>query len=502
MICMVKVRKNDLTNRLKMLICITFKFHHLKPNLNSIGMNAYVSSRIKVLKMLVGILLLLGLSIQVQAQTIKTKTPKRPKGQEDVLRLVCEPIPVVRVAVIGLGMRGSEAVSRLTYIDGVEIVALCDMLEKNTKAGNETLKERGFTQAQEFVGEDSWKKVTALPNVDLIYICTDWLNHAKMAIQGMKDGKHVVVEVPGALTMNEIWEIINTAEQTRKHCMMLENCVYDFFELTSLNMAQQGLFGEILHAEGSYIHNLEPFWKYYWNNWRLDYNQKHRGDIYPTHGMGPACFALNIHRGDKMNFLVSVDTKVVNIPAHIKEKTGEELTNFQNGDHTTTMIRTEMGKTIEIQHNVATPRPYTRMYQLTGTKGFANKYPVEGYALDSKILSEDLNPKHLKFTAHDYVSEGMRDSIMLKYKHPIVLDIEAKAKEVGGHGGMDYIMDYRLIYCLHNGLPLDMDVYDLAEWSCLSPLTEISLNNNSAPVEIPDFTRGSWNKLKKVEFAK
>ncbi len=465
-------------------------------------MNAYVSSRMKLLKMLVGILILLGFSIQLHAQTIKTKTPKRPKAQQDVLRLACDPIPIVRVAVIGLGMRGSEAVSRLTYIDGVEIVALCDMVEKNAKVCNETLKERGLPQAQEFVGEDAWRKVTALPNVDLIYICTDWLNHAKMAIQGMKDGKHVVVEVPGALTMNEIWEIINTAEQTRKHCMMLENCVYDFFELTSLNMAQQGLFGEILHAEGSYIHNLEPFWKYYWNNWRLDYNHHHRGDIYPTHGMGPACFALNIHRGDKMNYLVSMDTKVVNIPAHIKQKSNIELSNFQNGDHTTTMIRTEMGKTIEIQHNVATPRPYTRMYQLTGTKGFANKYPVEGYALDSKMLSEDLNPKHLKFTAHDYVSDGMRDSIMLKYKHPIVIDIEEKAKEVGGHGGMDYIMDYRLMYCLHNGLPLDMDVYDLAEWSCLGPLTEISLNNNSAPVEIPDFTRGGWNKLKRVEFAK
>ncbi|MFM2316849.1 MAG: hypothetical protein RLZZ155_1181, partial [Bacteroidota bacterium] len=146
----------------------------------------------KLLKMLAGILILLGFSIQMHAQTIKTKTPKRPKGQQDVLRLACDPIPVVRVAVIGLGMRGSEAVSRLTYIDGVEVVALCDMVEKNAKACNETLKERGLPQAQEFVGEDSWKKVTALPNVDLIYICTDWLNHAKMAIQGMKDGKHVV----------------------------------------------------------------------------------------------------------------------------------------------------------------------------------------------------------------------------------------------------------------------------------------------------------------------
>jgi hypothetical protein len=234
----------------------------------------------------------------------------------------------------------------------------------------------------------------------------------------------------------------------------------------------------------------------------LDYNQKHRGDIYPTHGMGPACLALNIHRGDKMNYLVSMDTKVVSIPAFIKEQKGQDLLDFKNGDHTTTMIRTQNGKTIEIQHNVATPRPYTRMYQLTGTKGFANKYPYEGYALDSKLVSKDMNPNGLNFSAHSYVSEGLKDSLMAKYKHPIVRDIEAKSKEVGGHGGMDYIMDYRLIHCLQNGLPLDMDVYDLAEWSCLGALTEISLNNNSAPVEIPDFTRGGWMNYKVVEFSK
>jgi predicted dehydrogenase len=376
------------------------------------------------------------------------------------------------------------------------------MVAANTKASNETLKERGFPQALEFVGEDAWRKVTALPNVDLVYVCTDWLNHAKIGVQAMKDGKHVVIEVPGALTMDEIWELINTSEKTRKHCMQLENCVYDFFELTTLNMAQQGLFGELLHAEGSYIHNLEPYWGEYWNNWRLDYNQKHRGDIYPTHGMGPACLALNIHRGDKMNYLVSMDTKVVSIPAFIKEQKGQDLLDFKNGDHTTTMIRTQNGKTIEIQHNVATPRPYTRMYQLTGTKGFANKYPYEGYALDSKLVSKDMNPNGLNFSAHSYVSEGLKDSLMAKYKHPIVRDIEAKSKEVGGHGGMDYIMDYRLIHCLQNGLPLDMDVYDLAEWSCLGALTEISLNNNSAPVEIPDFTRGGWMNYKVVEFSK
>lgn len=438
----------------------------------------------------------------MSAQIIKTKAPKRDKGQTDVLRLATPAIPIVHVAVIGLGMRGTGAVDRMTNIPGVEIVALCDMMEERTKAANDTLVKHGMPKAEVFFGEDSWKKVTALKNVDLVYIVTDWKHHASIAVQAMKDGKHVAVEVPGALTMTEIWDIIDTSEKTRKHCMMLENCVYDFFELTTLNMAQQGLFGEILHAEGSYIHGLQPYWGNYWNNWRMDYNRKHRGDIYPTHGMGPACLALNIHRGDKMNFLVSMDTKAVGNPAFIKEKTGEVVTDFRNGDHTMTMIRTEKGKTIQIQHDVTSPRPYSRMYQLSGTKGFANKYPVEGYAIDAKEAGEEISKNYQNLNAEEFVSEDVKKILMEKYKNPIVKDIEEKAKKVGGHGGMDFIMDYRMFYCIQNGLPLDMDVYDLAEWSCLSPLTEISLDNNSSPVEIPDFTRGSWQKLKTVEFSK
>ncbi len=454
-----------------------------------------------ILKLILAVCLLFGPTI-VNSQIIKTKTPARAKGQTDVLRLATAPIPTVRVAFIGLGMRGPGAVERMTHIPGVEIVALCDMTQENTSKANAILAKQGFPKAQEFYGdENAWRKVTALPNVDLVYVATDWKHHALIGVQAMKDGKHVAIEVPGAMTMKEIWDLIDTSEKTRKHCMQLENCVYDFFEVTTLNMAQQGLFGEILHAEGSYIHALQPFWGEYWNNWRMDYNIKHRGDIYATHGMGPACQALNIHRGDKMNYLVSMDTKAVGNPAYIKEKSGKEIKNFRNGDHTMTMIRTEKGKTIQIQHDVTSPRPYSRMYQLSGTKGFANKYPLEGYALDGKEIGDDLNPNHEKLSAHAFVPEDVKKALMEKYKNPIVKSIEEQAKKVGGHGGMDFIMDYRLIHCLQKGLPLDMDVYDLAEWSCLGPLTEISLDNNSSPVEIPDFTRGEWNKLQKLEFA-
>lgn len=435
-------------------------------------------------------------------RTIATSAPERLAGQTDVLSLTCDPIPTVRVAFIGLGMRGPGAVSRMTHIPGVEIVALCDVEQKNTIRTNEMLEKRGFPKAQEFYGDtEVWRKVTALPNVDLIYIATDWKSHATIGIQAMNDGKHVAIEVPAAMTMDEIWGLIDTSERTRKHCMQLENCVYDFFELTTLNMVQQGLLGEVIHGEGAYIHALQPFWDQYWNNWRMDYNRHHRGDVYPTHGIGPVCQAMNIHRGDKMNFLVSVDTKAIGNPAFIKEKTGEEVTDFRNGDHTNTLIRTEKGKSILIEHNVTSPRPYSRMYQLTGTKGFANKYPVSGYALEAGNIDPEIAADHENLDAHKFVPEALKQTLMTKYKHPIVIDIEEKAKQVGGHGGMDFVMDYRLIYCLQKGLPLDMDVYDLAEWCCLIPLTEISLDNNSAPVEIPDFTRGAWNKLKGLTFA-
>jgi len=281
----------------------------------------------------------------------------------------------------------------------------------------------------------------------------------------------------------------------------LENCVYDFFELTTLNMVQQGLLGDIVHGEGAYIHNLSPYWEQYWHNWRMDFNRAHRGDVYPTHGLGPICLAMNIHRGDKLNYLVSLDTKSVKYAEFIKEKTGETVNDFRNGDFTCTFISTEKGKSILIEHSVVSSRPYNRMYQLTGTKGFANKYPVEGYALDKDVLGADIAAKYPGLNPEEFVPDSLRALLMQKYKNPIAAAIEEKAKEVGGHGGMDFIMDYRLIHCLQNGLPLDMDVYDLAEWCCLVPLTEISLDNNSAPVQIPDFTRGAWNKLSKLTFA-
>ncbi len=434
---------------------------------------------------------------------IRVETPERPAGQTDLVGFAVEPIETVRIGIIGLGMRGYGAIERLIHIPGAKIQAICDLHQNRVDKVVDFLNKNNYGEVATYAGSrDAWKALCERDDIDLVYVVTDWQTHAPMSIYAMEQGKHVACEVPAVMNMQEIWDVINTAERTKKHCMQLENCVYDFFELTTLNMAQQGVFGELIHVEGAYIHCLEPYWDAYENDWRLTYNQHNRGDVYPTHGMGPACQLLNIHRGDKMNYLVAVDTKPLAIPAFIEKTRGTKPDNFQNGDHTLTLIKTEKEKTIHIQHNVSTPRPYNRMYQLTGAKGFANKYPIEGYALEGGSVDQvDGMPDIEQLDAHSFVSDEMRNALMQQYKHPIHRELEEKAKEVGGHGGMDYIMDYRLIYCLRNGLPLDMDVYDLAEWCCLIPLTKLSIENNSAPVEIPDFTRGAWNKLDKIEFA-
>lgn len=435
--------------------------------------------------------------------TIKTDVPERPAGQEDMIAYAAEKLDTVRVGIIGLGMRGPGAVDRLSQIPGAKVVALCDVEPDRVEASQKILEKNGAPRAKEYSGDTAvWRKLCEQPDIDLVYVCTDWIHHAPIGIYAMESGKHVAIEVPAATNLEEIWALINTSERTRKHCMQLENCVYDFFEMNTLNMAQKGLFGEVLHVEGSYIHNLKEFWSEYWHNWRLDYNQKHRGDVYPTHGMGPACQLLDIHRGDRMTTLVAMDTKPVSAAEYIKETTGEYPDSFLNGDHTMSMIRTALGKTIHIQHDVVNPRPYSRMYQLTGTKGFANKYPYPGYAFEAEALPEGAVPDHENLSSHNFISEDQRAALEAEYTHPIVKEIGEVAKSVGGHGGMDFIMDYRLIYCLRNGLPLDMDVYDLAEWCAVSPLSAISIENGSAPVEYPDFTRGGWQKVKGYHHAK
>ncbi len=441
--------------------------------------------------------------------TIVIDTPERPAGQKSVLGLTTPKMEVVRVGFVGLGMRGPGAVSRFTHIPGTQIVALCDYEASRAENCQEILKKASMPKAAIYSGETGYEELCKRDDIDLVYIAADWLHHFPIARCAMENGKNVAIEVPSAMILQECWDLVNLSEKTRKHCMILENCCYDWYEMNTLNMAQQGVFGEIIRAQGAYIHDLSPFWEHYWKNgendklgWRLEYNMKHRGDLYATHGLGPVAQAMDIHRGDRVTTLVAMDTKSVIGKELVEQKTGKECNDFRNGDHTTTLLRTANGKVIEIQHNVMTPQPYNRLYQLTGSKGFANKYPVEGYALDAKQLNASgVQPKIDNLNAHGFLPKAEMDALVEKYQHPILKKYGEIAKEVGGHGGMDFIMDSRLVYCLQNGLPLDMDVYDLAEWCCLAELGQISMDNGCAAVAFPDFTRGEWNVIKGYKHA-
>ena len=455
----------------------------------------------KLLTIIIGATFALTISAQ-RVQPLQTVVPERPAGQQDVLGLTAPPLKVVRVGFIGLGMRGPGAVERFSQIESTDVKGLCDVEADRVEACQKLLEKHGRPRATAYSGStEAYKKMCERDDIDLIYIATDWVHHVPLALYAMEHGKHVAIEVPAATNLEEIWQLINTSERTRKHCMMLENCVYDFFELAALNMAQQGLFGEVLHVEGSYLHNLDDFWNYYWNNWRLDFNAKYRGDVYPTHGIGPDCQVLNIHRGDRMDYLVAMDTKPYNGPKVVKKVTGKDCPDFQNGDQTSTLIRTVKGKTMLIQHDVLTPRPYSRMFQIVGSDGYASKYPVNQLLFRQEMLSNDDVPDHENLNAHAPLPNDVCQQMLHKYLPAFVKELEETAKKVGGHGGMDFIMDYRLIYCLQNGLPLDMDVYDMAEWCCLGELTRISMENNSAPVAIPDFTRGAWNRIDGFRYA-
>ena len=289
---------------------------------------------------------------RIEEGTIVFAEPARAEGQCDVLQLRCDPIPVVRVAFIGLGMRGSTAVERFTQLDGVEIVALCDKVPAHVERAQRTLSVHGLPAAQEFTGADDWRRVCELEGVDLIYNCTDWQMHVPIALYAMERGKHVAVEVPAALTVADCWALVDAAERTRRHCMMLENCCYDFFEMTTLNMAREGLFGEIVHVEGAYIHDLRELQfdrrHGYVDMWRLEHNALHTGNPYPTHGLGPLCQLLDIHRGDRMERLVSLSSDQFGMSAYATAKYGAESAEAERpyalGDMNTTLIRTARGK--------------------------------------------------------------------------------------------------------------------------------------------------------------
>lgn len=400
----------------------------------------------------------------------------------------------VRIGLIGLGMRGPGAVERLSFLEGVEIVALCDIYPDRVEKMQQLLVKQGLPKAKAYSGsKDSWKALCENPDIDLVYICTPWAMHTPMAVYAMEQGKHAASEVPAATTIDECWQLVETSERTQKHCMMLENCCYDFFELLTLNMARQGFFGEIIHGEGAYIHDLRQlnFDKQtgYADMWRLKENQKRNGNLYPTHGLGPICQVMNINRGDQMEYLTSMSSadfqmaKMANELAATDGFYNEFAGKSFRGNMNTTTVRTYKGRTIMIQHDVTSPRPYSRIHLISGTKGVASKWP---------------DPARIA-TGHEWINDEEMKKLEAQYTPEIVKRMGEMARKIGGHGGMDFMMDWRLIDCLRNGLPLDQDVYDAALWSAIAPLSERSVAKRSDSLDVPDFTNGAWKTNAPVE---
>lgn len=403
-----------------------------------------------------------------------------------------KPLSTIRIGIVGIGGRGIGAVARLAKIQDVEIVALCDTREEAIAKGQKTIKRNGRPPAKEFTGDDyAWKKMCDL-DLDLVYNCTPWEWHAPISIYSMENGKHAAVEVPAAVTVDECWEMMETSERTGKHCMMLENTCYDFFELMTLNMVREGVFGELSHAEGAYIHALTGV-NERWKKWRFKHNQDKNGNLYPTHGLGPVAQCMNINRGNQFDYMVSISSKPAAFNAWAERaKKGHYAGTKYRGDMNTSIIKCKNGETIMIQHDVSTPRPYSRIHLLQGALGCARKWPQKkengGY-----FGSMALQNKH---GAHKWLNDEEMKEIEAKYAHPLAKTMKMTARRVGGHGGMDFIMDYRLIYCLKNGLALDQDVYDAAAWSVLFPLSQNSVGKRGASLDMPDFTRGKWKNNK------
>lgn len=388
------------------------------------------------------------------------------------LELRCPPIPIVRIGMVGLGQRGMKTLERYAFIEGAEIKMLADVDTLKLQEANNALSASGRSIARTYDDPDGWKEICRSKDIDLLYICTDWKTHCSMAVEAMNCGKHVAVEVPAATTVDECWQLVETAERTRRHLFMTENCCYDLFSLATYQLKEMGRLGTISHCEGAYIHDLRYTFGM-GNNvhatraWMAKSCATHGGNPYPTHGMGPIGWLLNLHRGDRMDYLVSL-TAASTDRQHLQGKVN------------TTLIRTVGGASILLQLDVTTPRPYNRMQTVCGSKGFMQKYPVP------TIQFGDEPP----FTGEAALQEAEK-----------VADSDAARLWRHGHAvgvpnEMNYAMDARLIHCLRNGLPLDIDVYDAAEWSCIAELSQLSALNGSIPVEIPDFTRGHWQDLK------
>ena len=412
----------------------------------------------------------------------------------NMVGFVAPKLEKVRVGVIGIGGRGSSAVTRLSHVPGVVVTGLCELIQEKADRAAAGLKEAGFPKPKIFVGPDAYKKMCDSGVCDVVHINTNWESHAELAIYAMKAGIHTLVEVPGCRTIDQAWEMIETCEKSKVHCMMLENCCYGDDEMLMLNVSRLRLLDELYHAEACYIHETRAPYPQGGQGFlsedtifsSLEVLINHTGMLYPMHALGPVSLALDINRGDRFHHLVSMGNKGFGWQEVAKRKYGADApvsrVKFLANDFNTTVISTENGKTILLRQCNNCPGEYCREYALYGFNGQLRANPLKAG------IEESLG------AGASWKDEEQLAAFREEYRHDLWKKEGEVARNQGGHGGMDYMMDFRWSYCLRNGLPLDMTVYDLAAWSCIIPLSEQSVLGGSVPVDIPDFTRGQWRQ--------
>ncbi len=398
------------------------------------------------------------------------------------------PIENVRIGYVGVGGMGSAHVGNLLKIKGCQIAAVCDIVPGKVERIQKSVQGAGFPKPAGYSkGDWDFKRMCENEDLDLVYTATPWEWHVPVCLAAMRSGKHAATEVNAAFTTEECWEMVETAEKTQRHCLLMENCCYDGPEMQILNMVKQGLFGEILHGECGYLHDLRgvKFGAGGEGLWRREHSKKRNCNLYPTHGLGPIAQCMDINRGDAFDYLVSMSCNSRGLYEYAKEHYPENdpkrKETYKLGDVNTSLIRTKKGKTIIVKHDTNLPRPYSRDVLVQGTKGIVRKYP------EGKIHIEGKSPGHGWEELNKYS----------EYDHPLWKAMQERAKGAG-HGGMDFIEDYRLIEALNTGRPTDTNVYDAVAWSAVVGLSEQSAANRGKPVDFPDFTRGQWKKPRKL----
>jgi predicted dehydrogenase len=397
----------------------------------------------------------------------------------------------VRLGIIGVGGRGSSLLRDLLAVENVDVKAICDLVPEKVEHAQKAVTDAGQPQPTGFSkGEWDFKNLTQL-DLDMVYIATPWNWHVPMAVNAMKNGKHAAVEVPACTTLDECWEVVETSESTRQHCLILENCCFGSTEMMVQAMVRDGVFGQVTHAEAAYLHDLRSILTANESEglWRRFPHMQRNGNLYPTHGLGPVAHYFDIHRGDRFDYLVSVSSPEASLTEYVKAKFPDtdpkRSEKYVCGDMNTSIIKTIKGRTILLQHNVVSPRPYSRLNSIQGTKGAFADYPPRVF-MDGQKEEEWQNV----------------DTFREKYEHPLWKETGEMARKTGGHGGMDYVMNYRLMDCLKRGLTPDINVYDAAAWSAPTPLSEASVAAHGAPQKFPDFTRGLWEKRASIDFAR